>query len=445
MDPLEGTMPERYSSTSVYSKLQRIAELARRMPDAALTTLAHHIDIDWLYEAHRRTRKDGATGVDGQTAAEYGENLEGNLQSLLDRAKSGTYRAPPVRRVHIPKGDGKRTRPIGIPTFEDKILQRAVVMALEAIFEQDFVDWSYGFRPGRSQHQALEATRSQLMEMHGGWLIEIDVQSFFDEIDHGHLRTIVGQRVRDGVITRLIGKWLKAGVMEGGERRRAKAGSPQGGVISPMLANIFLHEVFDRWLEREVKPRIKGEVFAVRFADDIIIVVQDEDQVRRVMQVLPKRFGKYGLRLHPDKTRVVDMRRPRKRGGRSEKGRTFDLLGLTHYWGLSRRGNWAIKRKTAKDRLRRAIGSIWKWCRGNRHRPVAEQQAVLASKLRGHYNYYGVRTNRGSLSKFYWAVQHAWQHWLNRRGDSRAMPWERFYRLMRRHPLPRPRIVQVTR
>ena len=334
--------------------------------------------------------------------------------------------------------------PIGIPTFEDKILQRAVVMVLEAIFEQDFIDWSYGFRPGRSQHQALEATRSQLMKMHGGWLIEIDVQSFFDEIDHGHLRTIVGQRVRDGVITRLIGKWLKAGVMVDGERRRAKAGSPQGGVISPLLANIFLHEVFDRWFEREVKPRLNGEVFAVRFADDIIIVVQEESQVRRVMQVLPKRFGKYGLRLHPDKTRVVDMRRPGKRGGRSEKGRTFDFLGLTHYWGLSRRGNWAIKRKTAKDRLRRAIGSIWKWCRGNRHRPVAEQRAVLASKLRGHYNYYGVRTNHCSLGKFFWAVLRAWQHWLNRRSDSRAMSWKRFYRLLKHHPLPRPRITHAT-
>jgi len=444
MDPSEGTTPESHSSTSVYSKLQRIAELARRMPDAALTTLAHHIDIEWLREAHRRTRKDGATGVDGQTAAEYGENLEDNLQSLLDRAKSGTYRAPPVRRVHIPKGDGTQTRPIGIPTFEDKILQRAVMMVLEAIFEQDFVDWSYGFRPGRSQHQALEATRSQLMEMHGGWLIEIDVQSFFDEIDHGHLRAIVGQRVRDGVLTRLIGKWLKAGVMEDGERRRMTAGSPQGGVVSPLLANVFLHEVFDRWFEREVKPRMKGAVFAVRFADDILIAVQDETDVRRVMQVLPKRFGKYGLRLHPDKTRVLDMRHPWKRGGRPGEGRTFDFLGLTHYWGLSRKGNWVIKRKTAKGRLRRAIGEVWKWCRGNRHRPVDEQRAVLASKLRGHYNYYGVRTNFRSLGAFYWTVLRAWQHWLNRRSDSRAMPWKRFYRLLEHYPLPKPRVTHAT-
>lgn len=282
------------------------------------------------------------------------------------------------------------------------------------------------------------------MEMGGGWLIEIDVQSFFDEIDHGHLRAIVGQRVRDGVMTRLIGKWLKAGVMEDGERRRSKAGSPQGGVISPLLANIFLHEVFDRWFEREVKPRMKGEAFAVRFADDIVVVLQDEADVRRVVQVLPKRFGKYGLRLHPDKTRVLDLRHPWKRGGRPGKGRTFDFLGLTHYWGLSRKGNWVIKRKTAKGRLRRAIGAIWKWCRWNRHRPVDEQRAVLASKLRGHYNYYGVRTNFRSLAAFYWAVLRAWQHWLNRRSDSRAMPWKRFYRLLKRHPLPRPCVTHAS-
>lgn len=444
MEPLEGPMPERQSSISVYTKLQRIAELAGQMPDMALTTLAHHIDINWLREAHRRTRKDGATGVDGQTAAEYGENLEQNLQSLLNRAKSGSYRAPPVRRVHIPKGDGKRMRPIGIPTFEDKVLQRAVAMVLEAVYEQDFVDWSYGFRPERSPSQALAVTRNQMMEMRGGWLIEIDVQSFFDEIDHGHLRAIVGQRVRDGVITRLIGKWLKAGVMERGERREAKAGSPQGGVVSPMLANIFLHEVFDRWFEREVKPRMRGASFAVRFADDILITVQGEADAKRVMQVLPKRFGKYGLRLHPDKTQVVDMRHPWRRGGRPQKGQTFDFLGLTHYWGLSLRGNWVLKRKTAKGRLRRSIGAVWTWCRENRHRPVAEQRAVLASKLRGHYNYYGVRTNRHSLAAFYWKVLNAWQHWLNRRSDSRAMPWKRFYQLLKHHPLPRPRITHAT-
>jgi group II intron reverse transcriptase/maturase len=232
------------------------------------TTLAHHIDVDWLREAYRRTRKDGARGVDGQTAADYASNLEDNLRSLLDRAKSGTYRAPPVRRVHIPKGDGKQTRPIGIPTFEDKVLQRAVAMILEAVYEQDFQDFSYGFRPGRSAHQALQALHKGLARMAGGWVLEVDIRKFFDTLDHEHLREILRRRVRDGVLLRLIGKWLNAGVLEGLELSYPESGTPQGGVISPLLANIYLHEVLDEWFVRDVKPRLNGPAFLVRYADD---------------------------------------------------------------------------------------------------------------------------------------------------------------------------------
>ena len=250
------------------TRRQRIAELAKQSPQMGFTSLAHLIDIDWLYEAYRRTRSDGAPGVDGQTAQDYEADLAGNLQALLDRAKSGSYRAPPVRRVHIPKGTGPETRPLGVPTFEDKVLQRAVALVLEAVYEQDFLDCSFGFRPGRSAHQALEALRQQTMQMGGGWIVEVDIRKFFDTLDHAHLRDLLQLRVRDGVLLRLIGKWLNAGVLEDGDLSFPEAGTPQGGVISPLLANVYLHYVLDVWFEREVKPRLRGPAFLIRYADD---------------------------------------------------------------------------------------------------------------------------------------------------------------------------------
>src|SRR4051812_14020973 len=310
MRPPEGTMPGTPSPDPISTRQRRIATLARQSPQAAFTTLAQHIDIDWLFEAYLRTRKDGAAGVDGQTAVDYAVDLEGNLRSLLDRAKSGSYQAPPVRRVHIPKGTGPETRPIGIPTFEDKVLQRAVAMVLESVYEQDFVDCSYGFRPGRSGHQALEALRQRLMEVRGGWVLEIDIRKFFDAMDHRHLHAILRRRVRDGVLLRLIGKWLKAGGLEDGRVTHPDSGSPQGGVISPVLANAYLHEVLDTWFERTVKPRLKGRASLARYADDAVLVFEREGDARRVLEVLPKRFGKYGLTLHPEKTRLVPFQRP---------------------------------------------------------------------------------------------------------------------------------------
>ena len=242
----------------VFTRRQRIAELAQQSPQTGFTSLNHHLDLLWLVEAYNRTRKDGAPGVDGQTAEDYGRSLGENLKSLLDRAKSGAYRAPPVRRVRIPKGMGTETRPLGIPTLEDKVLQRAVVLALEPIYEQDFLSCSYGFRPGRSAHQALQALWQQTMDLGGCWLVEVDIRNFFDTLDHAHLRTLLRQRVRDGVLLRLIDKWLKAGVLEGGELTHPEAGTPQGGVISPLLANVYLHYVLDEWFEQVVKPRLKG-------------------------------------------------------------------------------------------------------------------------------------------------------------------------------------------
>ena len=290
-------MAETPGSGTIYTKQQRIAELAREAPTMAFTTLAHHIDLEWLVAAYQRTRKDGAVGIDGQTAEAYAADLEDNLRSLLERAKSGRYRAPAVRRVYIPKGDGSQTRPIGIPTFEDKVLQRAVVMVLEAVYEEDFLDCSYGFRPDRSAHGALQALWEQTMGIGGGWVLELDIRKFFDHLDHGHLRRILRQRIRDGVLLRLIGKWLHAGVLESGRVTRSEMGSPQGGVISPLLANVYLHEVLDTWFERTVKPRMSGACTLTRYADDAVLLFATESDARRVLAVLSQRFGKYGLTL----------------------------------------------------------------------------------------------------------------------------------------------------
>jgi RNA-directed DNA polymerase len=440
---MEGTMTETSSSKTISTKLDRIATLAKQMPEKAMTSLSHHIDIDWLREAYARTRKNGATGIDGQTAAAYEANLEANLQSLLDRAKSGMYRAPPVRRVHIPKGDGTQTRPIGIPTFEDKVLQRAVVMALEAVYEQDFLDCSYGFRPGRSAHHALEVLQNVTMNMGGGWIVEVDIARFFDTLDHAQLREILCRRVRDGVLLRLIGKWLNAGVSESGELSYPDAGTPQGGVISPLLANVYLHEVLDKWFAQEVMPRLKGRAHLVRYADDFVVVFAQEDDARRFMAVLPKRFAKYGLTLHPEKTRLVEFRRPPSRPpgeGSGTGAGTFDLLGFTHYWGLSLKGNWVVKRKTARDRLRRALRRTIAWCRTHRHDAVREQWKTLVRKLKGHYEYYGIAGNSQALATFYHWARRAWIKWLSRRSNSTHMSWDRALRVLETYPLPPARL-----
>jgi group II intron reverse transcriptase/maturase len=431
------------SSENVSTKLDRIAKLAKRLPGATLTTLAQHIDIEWLREAYRRTRKDGAPGIDGQTAEEYASNLEENLRSLLDRAKAGDrYRAPPVRRVHIPKGDGSKTRPIGIPTFEDKVLQRAVAMVLEAVYEQDFLDCSYGFRPGRSAHQALDALRDTMMGMRGGWVLEADIETFFDSVDRTKLQQVLRQRVHDGVLVRLVGKWLNAGVMEEGRIRYPDSGTPQGGVISPLLANIFLHEVLDGWFEQEVKPRLRGPAHLVRYADDFVIVFSLEEDARRVFDVLPKRFGKYGLRLHPEKTRLVRFDRPSIRSGSGKGYGSFDLLGFRHFWARSRQGSWVVMRKTASSRLARAVSRIDEWCRTHRHDPVREQHRALVSKLRGHYNYYGVRGNIRSLQAFLFLTTRTWFKWLRRRSRERPR-WDWMNALLRIFPLPRPSIRRI--
>lgn len=432
MEPAEGNTAGTSSPSTVSTKLRRIAELARGAPDMVIRTLAHHIDMEFMREAYARTRKDGAKGVDDMTAEEYEKELEANLRSLLDRFKSGTYRAPPVRRVHIPKGDGK-TRPIGIPTLEDKVLQRAVVMVMSAVYEQDFMDCSFGFRPGRSAHQALGALHTNLMKKWGGWVLDVDIKGFFDTLGHDHLRSLLDQRVRDGVLRRVINKWLKAGVQEDGNISFPETGTPQGGVISPLLANVYLHEVLDKWFERDVKPRLKGHAFLVRYADDFIVGFSREDDARRVLDVLPKRFGKFGLTLHPEKTRLVPFEGP-KRSDKDEGGGgpgSFDFLGFTHHWAPTRKGSWVVKRRTADTRFTRALKRIAEWCKLHRHESVKEQAETLGKKLKGHCEYYGITGNSKALDRFRSEMLKTWYKWLNRRSQ-RKKPWEWFWRLIDR-------------
>ncbi|MBK9383639.1 MAG: group II intron reverse transcriptase/maturase [Planctomycetes bacterium] len=417
------------------------------------TSLAHFIDIDFLRAAYARTRKDGATGIDGQTADAYGANLEENLQSLLDRFKSGAYHAPPVRRVYIPKGDGRKQRPIGIPTFEDKVLQRAVAMILEAVYEQDFLECSFGFRPGRSAHQALAKLREGLTSMRGGWVLDMDIRAFFDTLDHGHLRGFLDQRVRDGVLRRAIDKWLAAGVLEAGNVNRPEGGTPQGGVISPLLANIYLHAVLDEWFHNQVLPCMRAPAFLIRYADDAVLVFTLEKDAQRVMEVLPKRLGRFGLSLHPEKTRLVRFLRPpilrpanRREGSKTadpNRQGTFVFLGFTHHWGRTLRGGWAVRQKTAASRFGRTMKAVNKWLRDHRHWPIEAQHQMLVRKLQGHFAYFGISSNGARIRALRELVLQLWRKWLNRRSQRKCMPWYRYLRLLERYPLPRARIVHT--
>src|SRR5919109_619101 len=370
-------------SPTISTQLQRIAEQAKTYPAMVFTTLAHRMDVDFLREAYHRTRKDSAPGVDGGTADEYAEHLEENLRDLHERLRSGRYQAAPVERVWIEKDDGGQ-RPIGKPAFQDKIVQRAVAMLLEAVYEQDFYDGSYGFRPGRSPHEALHELRQRCMTEGIGWIVEADVSGYFDSIDRTRLREVLRQRVNEGRVLRLIGKWLRAGVMEEGVLTHPETGVVQGGVISPILANIFLHHVLDEWFEQEVRPRLKGRGFLIRFADDFVIGCELEGDARRIMAVLPKRVARFGLRIHPTKTALIAFRKPEAHHGIDPGNGTFDFLGLTHYWSRSRRGFWVIKRRTARKRLCRTKKSLWRWGLNKQPAPLKLPHKQLCQKLRGH-------------------------------------------------------------
>ncbi len=434
---LKSTMGDTLRSQTISTELRQIAKQAVDYPDRVFTTLAHKIDVPFLYEAYRRTRKSSAPGSDKMTASEYAENLEENLIDLHRRLKEGKYQAPPVLRVWIEKEDGKE-RPIGIPAFEDKLVQRAVEMIVSRVYEPIFYDFSIGFRRGRSQHQAIHYLRESCRRLNINWIISADITGLFDNINHKLLRDLIRLKINDGAILRLIGKWLNAGVMEDDIVTYPDKGTPQGGVISPVLSNIFLHYVLDDWFAKVVHPRMKGKCFIVRYADDFIIGCESKDEALNLMDVLPKRFNRFDLNLHPKKTQMIPFGKPPMRLQKDKVNGNFDFLGFTFYWARSMKGFWIIKKKTARKRLNRYLKMAWKWCKANRHEQIKNQYEILSSKLRGFYQYYGVRGNYKALEVAYEYVEKAWRRWLSRRSHKGIVL---FKELREMFPLPKPRIM----
>ena len=422
-------------------ELSRLTELAKEDPGRKFFSIAHFLTPQALYEAFRSLRKDASAGVDEVTYAEYEQEAQQSIQKLHERLTSKTYRAQPLRRIYIPKEDGRK-RPIAIPALEDKIVQKATVRLLNAIYEQDFLPCSYGFRPGRSPHQALNEVGRVICREPTSVVLELDITSYFDSIVREQLMEMVERRISDASILRLIRKWINVGVVDEGRLLVSETGTGQGQIISPLLANIYLHHVFDEWIEREVKPRLKGKVFAVRYADDALLCFQYRQDAEKVLEVLPKRFARYGLKLHPEKTRLVEFgRQALARAERlGSKPDTFDFLGFTHKCARSRSGKFTVHVQSMKKRLKRAFKAVAEWCREHRHESVEDQQQALNAKLRGHYQYYGRPTNYRSLWQFYRGVRRVWKKWLSHRTRGTPLSWEVFAQLLQRHPLLRPRI-----
>jgi RNA-directed DNA polymerase len=433
-------MTDASTSLGMSTGLRKVAERAKREPAGRFHSLAHLIDEELLAGVYRRLRGDAAVGVDGITKEQYGQELQSNLHDLHERLRTKRYRHQPIRRVHIPKEKG-RTRPIGISATEDKVVQGALREVLQAIYEQEFLDCSYGFRPGRSAHGAVRALTRAVDGGEANWILEFDVVSFFDSVDRKHLMEMLQRRVADGSILRLVGKCLHVGVLDGEAFTEPSVGTVQGSTLSPLLGNAYLHYVLDLWFAKDVKPRLKGKAVLVRYADDGVLGFERQDDAQRVMAVLGKRLERFGLTLHPEKTRLLDFRRPLRSRGEGRSPTTFDFLGFCWYWRRTRRGSWSVTCKTRRARLARAIKAVHTWCRENRHLPVGQQHAALSRRVQGHLNYFGVNGNMASLTRFARQVTRSWFKWLNRRSQRARLNWDRFEDLLRDFPLPQPRIV----
>ena len=432
------------SPEDLHSELGRVRQAACRDKQLKFTSLWHHVySIDRLRQAYLACKRNAAAGVDGQTWQAYGEELEGNLRSLSDRLAAGTYRARPVKRVYIPKADGKQ-RPIGVPVLEDKIVQRATVQVLNAVYETDFIGFSYGFRPRRSAHMALDALAVGIETKKVNWILDADIRSFFDTLSHEWLVKFVEHRIADPRIVRHIRKWLNAGVMEDGKHMEQEEGTPQGGSISPLLANLYLHYVLDLWADRWRKTRARGDVIIVRYADDFVVGFQHESDARRFLEELRERFRKFNLELHAEKTRVIEFGRfaSERRQHRGEgKPETFNFLGFTHVCDKTRKGWFTVLRRSMAKRLRAKLAAIKQKLWNRMHHAVVDVGKWLASVLRGHDRYYGVPRNSRMLNRFHDAVRRLWQRAMNRRSQMAYVTESRMSQLVKRF-FPSPRICQ---
>lgn len=411
----------------------QIAERSRKYPGAALTNLHSYITPAYLRRSYEELNKNSSSGVDGKSWEDYQEGLDEHIELLHSEFKRGRYRAPNIRRAYIPKGDGT-SRPLGIPTLKDKILQRAVTKVLTPVYEEEFYDFSYGFRPGKRAHGALQELFEEVSFRGKRYIIDADMKDYFGSIDHGCLREMLDQRIKDGVIRKQIDKWLKAGILEGGMVSYPARGTPQGGSISPLLSNIYLHEVLDKWFTEQIQGLLQGGSSLIRYADDFLMCFATKEDAERVLKVLPKRLGKYGLTLHPEKTRLIEV-------DESDRGsRGFDFLGFTHYMGRSRKGKAILKRKTSSKKLRQSLNKMSVWIRENRHNPIRALIDGLNRKLRGYYEYYGITFNSRSLAKYHIKVERMLFKWLNRRGGNRHT-WLKYSKIIKEwYPLLRPRI-----
>jgi len=442
-NPGEGTRVRTQSRVGLPSNLARVNAAARTAVQTRFTALLHHVDIAALERAFRRQRRQASAGIDGMTVAMYAQDLEGNLRDLCTRIHTGRYRPQPVRRVYIPKADGGQ-RPLGVPTLEDKIVQGAVAEVLSAIYEVDFLGFSYGFRPGRNPHQALSAVHTAIMSQRVNWVLDADIRSFFDSVDHEWLLRMLAHRIADPRILRLIRQWLEAGILESDEWHETDRGTPQGAGISPLLANIFLHYVLDLWVHQWRRRHARGRVSIVRYADDFVMGFESAGDARRMMVDLKDRLAKFGLSLHEDKTRLIAFGRlpamaRQQRGERRPE--TFAFLGFTHYCGWTRDGRFIVKHKTQSQRLTRKLKALRQEAWRLMHAPLAEQHRWYSSILRGHYGYFGMPHNWRALSGFRQEVRRIWFNCLRRRSQkNRRMGWDWFEALTACWPLPQPRI-----
>ena len=423
--------------------LLKVVERAKREPEGQLRSLAQLIDVQALERAFHRLRADAAVGVDGVSKEQYGLGLQTKLEDLHQKMKAMQWKHQPILRRHVPKEPGG-SRPIGISATEDKVVQGALTEVLGAIYEQDFLPCSHGFRPGRSAHGAIRVLDKAIHRGEISWIYEADIKSFFDSVNRKTLEELLQIRVADASLMRLIGKCLHVGVLDGEQFSRPDEGTPQGSVISPILGNIYLHYALDLWFERDIRPRLVGRALLVRYADDFVMGFERQDDAERVVAVLGKRLAKFGLTLHPDKARLMPFGHPPKDQQKGKGPGTFDFLGFTLYWARNRWGKWNIRCKTRRARLGRAIRRVYGFCRNHRHQPVADQHSALTSRIRGHFNYFGVNGNIRSLRLLVRHAEKAWHKWLCRRSQRARLDWERFKDLLKDYPLPRPRIfVQI--